>query len=42
MSLDDLAFDGAELTEAELGEVAGGRWSVSWTTGGKPSEWVNN
>ncbi|GIH76628.1 putative ATP-grasp target RiPP [Planobispora longispora] len=39
-SIDDIPFEGAELTEAELGEVAGGRMSVSWKIGGKPAEWV--
>ncbi|MGI5284572.1 putative ATP-grasp target RiPP [Nonomuraea polychroma] len=41
ISLNDLAIDGAELTEAELGDVAGGRWVESWKIGGKPAEWVN-
>ncbi|WP_171074238.1 hypothetical protein [Nonomuraea basaltis] len=39
ISLNDLAIDGAELTDAELGDVAGGRLTVCWTTGGKATEW---
>ncbi|GAA3203200.1 hypothetical protein [Nonomuraea helvata] len=39
ISLNDLAVDGAELTDAELGDVTGGRMSVSWYVGGKPAEW---
>ncbi len=42
ISLEDLPFEGAELSEAELGEVNGGRWSVSWRIGGKPAEWENS
>ncbi|GGK81111.1 hypothetical protein Sme01_44410 [Sphaerisporangium melleum] len=41
ISLEDLAFEGPELSDAELGEVAGGRMVVSWYLKGKPAEWVN-
>ncbi|MFF5205575.1 putative ATP-grasp target RiPP [Streptosporangium sp. NPDC000396] len=42
ISIDDLPFEGAELSEAELGEVSGGRWSVSWYIKGRPAEWENS
>ncbi|GAA3442877.1 putative ATP-grasp target RiPP [Planomonospora venezuelensis] len=40
INIDDIPFEGAELTDAELGEVSGGRQSVSWRIGGRPAEWV--
>ncbi|WP_083502483.1 putative ATP-grasp target RiPP [Sphaerimonospora mesophila] len=39
ISIEDIPFEGAELTEAELGEVNGGRATVSWYLKGKPAEW---
>ncbi|MER6173107.1 putative ATP-grasp target RiPP [Streptosporangium sp. NPDC001681] len=40
ITIDDLPFEGAELGEAELGEVSGGRpWSVSAWKKGLPCEW---
>ncbi|MEV0200028.1 putative ATP-grasp target RiPP [Nonomuraea sp. NPDC050691] len=43
ITIDDLPFEGAELTDAELGEVAGGakpQWQVSaWTLDDVPYEW---
>ncbi|WP_433349732.1 putative ATP-grasp target RiPP [Microtetraspora malaysiensis] len=42
IKLDDLAFDGAELSEGDLGLVGGGRMpemKVTWYIGGKPAEW---
>ncbi|WP_326642446.1 putative ATP-grasp target RiPP [Streptosporangium sp. NBC_01755] len=40
ISIDDIPFEGAELSEAELGEVAGGRMTVSWRNSkGQASEW---
>lgn len=39
IGLEDLALEGAELSEAELGEVSGGRWHVTWYIKGKPAEW---
>ncbi|MER5621331.1 putative ATP-grasp target RiPP [Streptosporangium sp. NPDC002544] len=39
ITIDDLPFEGAELTEAQLGEVAGGRWSVSAWKKDLPCEW---
>ncbi|MEV8635148.1 putative ATP-grasp target RiPP [Streptosporangium sp. NPDC051023] len=39
ISLEDLPFEGAELSEAELGEISGGRWHVTWYTKGRPAEW---
>jgi putative ATP-grasp target RiPP len=38
ISLNDLAIDGAELTDAQLGDVAGGM-TVTWYIGGRPAEW---
>jgi putative ATP-grasp target RiPP len=40
ISLNDLAIDGAELTDAQLGDVAGGGSEVSWRINGKPAEWT--
>ncbi|MFC0860735.1 putative ATP-grasp target RiPP [Sphaerimonospora cavernae] len=50
IGIDDLPFAGAELTEAELGDVSGGRppaddggmgpgWKVTWYRNGRPAEW---
>ncbi|GAA0836566.1 putative ATP-grasp target RiPP [Streptosporangium amethystogenes subsp. fukuiense] len=40
ITIDDLPFEGAELTEAELGEVDGGqKWSVSAWKKNLPCEW---
>ncbi|WP_171074962.1 hypothetical protein [Nonomuraea basaltis] len=39
ISLNDLAVDGAELTDAQLGDVAGGRMTVSWYIKGQAAEW---
>ncbi|MEV4113715.1 putative ATP-grasp target RiPP [Nonomuraea sp. NPDC049695] len=41
ITIDDLPFGGKELTDAELGEVAGGRrWEASaWTLDDVPYEW---
>ncbi|MCK2219352.1 putative ATP-grasp target RiPP [Actinomadura sp. ATCC 31491] len=43
IKIDDLSFEGAELSQAELGEVAGGRrkeWVASaWTLDDVPYEW---
>ncbi|MEU8244937.1 putative ATP-grasp target RiPP [Nonomuraea sp. NPDC048916] len=43
ITIDDLPFEGAELTDAELGEVAGSRrkeWVASaWTLDDVPYEW---
>ncbi|MGI5491831.1 putative ATP-grasp target RiPP [Microtetraspora malaysiensis] len=42
IKLDDLALDGAELSEGDLGLVGGGRMpemKVTWYIGGKPAEW---
>lgn len=40
IKIEELAFDGPELTEAELGQVNGSRYSVCWYQGGRPVEWV--
>lgn len=40
ISLNDLAIDGAELTDAQLGDVAGGAMVESWRINGKPAEWT--
>jgi putative ATP-grasp target RiPP len=40
ISLDNLAVDGAELSEAELGQIAGGKWMATWSKDGKPTEWA--
>ena len=43
ITIDDLPFAGAELTDAELGDVAGSRkkeWQASaWTLDDVPYEW---
>ncbi|MEV7011043.1 putative ATP-grasp target RiPP [Streptosporangium sp. NPDC051022] len=39
INIDDIPFEGAELSDAELGEVSGGRMHVSWMIGGRPAEW---
>jgi putative ATP-grasp target RiPP len=41
ISLNDLAIDGAELTDAQLGDVAGGS-KVTWYINGRPAEWKVN
>ncbi|MEU0521197.1 putative ATP-grasp target RiPP [Streptosporangium sp. NPDC006007] len=41
INIDDIPFEGAELSEAELGEVSGGRMSVSWRNSkGQACEWT--
>ncbi|MER5621330.1 putative ATP-grasp target RiPP [Streptosporangium sp. NPDC002544] len=44
ITIDDLPFEGAELTEAQLGEVAGGRggWALTYDGAGPcRREWVD-
>ncbi|MCW2882469.1 MAG: hypothetical protein JWQ95_6569 [Sphaerisporangium sp.] len=42
ITLENLAFEGPELTDAELGDIAGGQMHVSWYIGGRPAEWVGS
>ncbi|MGW0589332.1 putative ATP-grasp target RiPP [Streptosporangium sp. NPDC002607] len=43
IKIDDLPFEGAELTEAQLGQVAGGLsmeiWQITGYKNGKACEW---